>query len=50
MGDASCQAADGIHLLGLSKLLFQLPALGDVLGDQLQYFFRFIGAARRRNR
>ena len=42
VGDAAGQAADGIHFLRLAKLLFELTAVGDVFGDQFQYFFGFI--------
>ena len=44
MGDAAGETADSIHFLRLAKLLFELTPVGDIFGDQLQYFFGFIGA------
>ena len=43
MGDAAGEAPDSIHFLRLAKLLFELAPVGDIFGDQLQYFFGFIG-------
>src|ERR1019366_9256813 len=42
VGDAAGEAADGIHFLRLAKLLFELTPVGDIFGDQFQYFFGFI--------
>ena len=42
MGDAAGEPSHRVHFLRLAKLLFQLPALGDVFGDQLQHLFRFV--------
>ena len=36
VGNAAGQAADGFHLLGLAKLLFQRAMLGHILGEQLE--------------
>src|ERR1700691_2554787 len=43
VGDATGEAADGIHFLCLAKLLFELTAVGDVFGDQFEDFFGLIG-------
>jgi len=42
VGNAAGEASDSIHFLRLAKLLFELTPVGDVFGDQLQYFFGFI--------
>src|ERR1035441_4648169 len=42
VGDAAGEAADGIHFLRLAKLLFELTPVGDIFGDQFQYFLGFI--------
>lgn len=42
VGYAAGEAADGVHLLRLSQLFFQLAPVGNVFGHQLEYFFRFI--------
>src|SRR5208282_475656 len=44
VGDAAGEAADSIHFLRLAQLFFELTPVGDIFGDQLQYFFGFIGA------
>src|SRR5580658_2839823 len=43
VGDATGEAADGIHFLGLAKLLFELTTVGDVFGDDFKDFFGLIG-------
>ncbi len=42
---AARQAAHRFHFLRLPELLFQLPPLGDVFGDQLEDLVRFIRTA-----
>jgi hypothetical protein len=49
VGDAAGETANGIHFLRLAKLLFELTAVGNIFGDQLQHFFRFIAEPWRRS-
>ena len=43
VGDATGEAADGIHFLRLAQLLFELTPVRDIFGDQLQDLSGFIG-------
>ena len=45
VSDASRQPPHSFHFLGLTKLLFELPPVGDVLGDDLQFFCGLFHAA-----
>ena len=38
MRDAARKAPDGLHFLRLTKLFFELPPVGNVFRDDLQFF------------
>src|ERR1039458_8495743 len=44
MGDATGEAADGFHFLGLAELIFEQATFGDVFGDGFENVGGFVAA------